>query len=115
MAQPIAPRPRIVNDKLKILRHPPLPPPETGPRSLILGSVEVPSAAMLESRTPPATTDLNGSPVDLGVLRAQTGGNANLEREILGLYLRHCPEDLAALKVADAPEARRQIAHRMVG
>jgi HPt (histidine-containing phosphotransfer) domain-containing protein len=70
---------------------------------------------MLESRTPPATTDLNGSPVDLGVLRAQTGGNANLEREILGLYLRHCPEDLAALKVADAPEARRQIAHRMVG
>jgi HPt (histidine-containing phosphotransfer) domain-containing protein len=54
-------------------------------------------------------------PVDLGVLRAQSGGDVSLEREVLALYLRHAPEDMAALKAAGDRDSRRRIAHRMVG
>jgi HPt (histidine-containing phosphotransfer) domain-containing protein len=54
-------------------------------------------------------------PVDLGVLSAQSGGDAGLEREVLALYLHHAPEDMAALKAASDRDSRRRIAHRMVG
>ncbi len=53
--------------------------------------------------------------VDLSILRAQTGGDPNLEREVLGLYLSRCVDDLARLKAADTPDGRRRAAHAMVG
>jgi HPt (histidine-containing phosphotransfer) domain-containing protein len=53
--------------------------------------------------------------LDLSILCAQTGGDPNLEREVLGLYRSRCPADLARLKAAATVEARRRAAHAMVG
>ncbi len=53
--------------------------------------------------------------LDLSILCAQTGGNPNLEREVLGLYRNRCPEDLARLKGATTADERRRAAHAMVG
>lgn len=57
-----------------------------------------------------------GAPIlDLTVLCAQTGGNDNLEREVLGLFRNRCAEELARLKAASAPEARSAAAHSLLG
>jgi HPt (histidine-containing phosphotransfer) domain-containing protein len=53
--------------------------------------------------------------VDLSILRSQTGGDTELEREVLGLYLRRAHDELARLKAATSAEERGKIAHGMVG
>jgi HPt (histidine-containing phosphotransfer) domain-containing protein len=53
--------------------------------------------------------------IDLAILRAQTGGDAALEREVLRLYLDRAPQDLARLKAAPSTEDRRRLAHLMAG
>ncbi len=53
--------------------------------------------------------------VDLSILRAQTGGDPNLEREVLGLFLTRSNGELARLKAAGTAEERRPIAHSLVG
>mgnify|MGYP000339074778 FL=1 len=68
----------------------------------------------------PMSADLSlyaeGAPIlDLTILCAQTGGNDNLEREVLGLYRNRCMEELDRLKAATEPQARRDAAHAMVG
>ncbi len=59
-------------------------------------------------------TDRDG-PVDLSILRAQTGGDPNLEREVLGLFLTRSDSELLRLKAAETAEERRRIAHALVG
>jgi HPt (histidine-containing phosphotransfer) domain-containing protein len=57
-----------------------------------------------------------GAPIlDLTILCAQTGGNDNLEREVLGLFRNRCADELARLKAAREPDARRAAAHGLVG
>ena len=53
--------------------------------------------------------------VDFSILRAQTGGDPNLEREVLGLFLTRVTSELARLKAAGEADARRRIAHGLVG
>ncbi len=53
--------------------------------------------------------------VDLSILRAQTGGDPNLEREVLGLFLTRATGELARLKAAETADARRRVAHGLVG
>jgi HPt (histidine-containing phosphotransfer) domain-containing protein len=53
--------------------------------------------------------------VDFSILRAQTGGDANLEREVLGLFLTRSSGELARLKAAESAEERRKVAHSLVG
>ena len=53
--------------------------------------------------------------VDLSILRAQTGGDPNLEREVLGLFLTRASGELVRLKAAGTAEERRRIAHGLVG
>ena len=70
-------------------------------------SVNEPSPA-----TDPADED---GAVDLSILRAQTGGDPNLEREVLGLFLTRASGELVRLKAAGTAEERRPIAHALVG
>ena len=53
--------------------------------------------------------------VDLSILRAQTGGDPNLEREVLGLFLTRANGEFARLKAAGTADERRKIAHGLVG
>lgn len=53
--------------------------------------------------------------IDLSILRAQTGGDANLEREVLGLFVTRSNGELQRLKAAKTADARRRIAHGLVG
>jgi HPt (histidine-containing phosphotransfer) domain-containing protein len=53
--------------------------------------------------------------VDLAILRAQTGGDPNLEREVLGLFLTRVTGELPRLKAAETADARRRIAHGLIG
>jgi HPt (histidine-containing phosphotransfer) domain-containing protein len=53
--------------------------------------------------------------VDLSILRAQTGGDAELEREVLGLFLTRANGELARLKAAATADERRKVAHGLVG
>ncbi len=53
--------------------------------------------------------------VDLSILRAQTGGDPNLEREVLGLFLTRSRSELDRLKAAATAAERRPIAHSLVG
>ena len=48
-------------------------------------------------------------------MRAQTGGDPNLEREVLGLFLTRCQHEFARLKAAANAEERSKIAHGLVG
>ncbi len=57
----------------------------------------------------------DGDAVDFSVLRAQTGGDPNLEREVLGLFLTRSTSELARLKAAQTAEERSKIAHGLVG
>ena len=53
--------------------------------------------------------------VDLSILKAQSGGDPNLEREVLGLFLTRSSGELARLKAAATADERRPIAHSLVG
>ena len=53
--------------------------------------------------------------VDLSILRAQSGGDQILEREVLGIYLTRASGELVRLKAAATAEERRGIAHGLVG
>ncbi|CAN5281430.1 hypothetical protein BH10PSE9_BH10PSE9_26160 [soil metagenome] len=53
--------------------------------------------------------------VELAVLRTQTGGDAKLEREVLGLYVDRAPRDFASLAAAANPDERRRLAHQIAG
>ena len=52
---------------------------------------------------------------DPSVLEAQTAGDAELGREVLGLFLTQCSTEIVRLKAATDAEARRQSAHRIAG
>ena len=54
-------------------------------------------------------------PVDLDHLARQTGGDRNLEREVLTLFLTRSAIDLDRLKTAAAGAGRRDAAHLIVG
>ena len=66
---------------------------------------------------PPSVVDpVDGDgALDLSILRVQTGGDPNLEREVLGLFLTRCSGELARLKAAETADARRRIAHGLIG
>ena len=53
-------------------------------------------------------------PVDFAHLARQTGGNKDLEREVLGLFADGIPDDLARLKMAVGVD-RQAAAHLIVG
>ncbi len=57
----------------------------------------------------------NDEAVDLSILRAQTGGDPNLEREVLGLFVTRANGELARLRTAGTADERRPIAHSLVG
>ena len=54
-------------------------------------------------------------PLDLSVLRRQSGGDAALEREVLGLFLVKAERDVAAIAAATSADQRRAAAHGLVG
>lgn len=53
--------------------------------------------------------------MDLSILKAQTGGDQNLEREVLGLFMTRARSELVRLKAAATAEERGKIAHGLVG
>jgi len=57
---------------------------------------------------------MTSAPLDLGELHQQTGGDENLAREVLQLFLVGVQADLAKL-IAAAGYERQVFAHRMVG
>lgn len=63
--------------------------------------------------TPPG--EAVATPFDAAILRQQTGGNRDLERDVLTLFLASGRDDVAYLTAAKTAEERRQIAHRLVG
>ncbi len=71
----------------------------------------------MSTNEPPIATRRSASdgPVDLSILRAQTGGDPNLEREVLGLFLTRASSEMARLKAAASAEERGRIAHALVG
>ncbi len=52
--------------------------------------------------------------IDLSFLARQTGGDADLAREVLDMFTRQVPGELQRLMAAGDQE-RREIAHRIVG
>ena len=54
-------------------------------------------------------------PFDAAILRQQTGGNRDLERDVLTLFLGSGRDDVTQLATAKTAEERRRIAHRLVG
>jgi HPt (histidine-containing phosphotransfer) domain-containing protein len=58
--------------------------------------------------------DLTPPPVDLSVLAGQSGGDADLEREVLALFAERVPADLEHIKAVSGAE-QRAAAHRIVG
>ena len=52
---------------------------------------------------------------DASILRQQTAGNRELERDVLTIFLGSCRDDANQLKAAKTAEERRRIAHRLVG
>jgi hypothetical protein len=66
----------------------------------------------------PASTDSlpqKAFPLDLDQLRAQTAGDAALEREVLALFLTKSALDLSLIEAAGTAAARRGPAHALVG
>jgi HPt (histidine-containing phosphotransfer) domain-containing protein len=55
------------------------------------------------------------APIDLTRLRHQTGNDRKLEREVLALFAEKSEADLARLLRADSDNARREVAHSLVG
>ena len=54
-------------------------------------------------------------PVDLSHLRRYTFGDANLEKEVLGLFLGQLPKTLAALSTATTERDWKMAAHTLKG
>jgi HPt (histidine-containing phosphotransfer) domain-containing protein len=54
-------------------------------------------------------------PIDLTQLRRQTGGDARLEREVLGMFAAKAAADLKRIAAAPTAAARREAAHALVG
>jgi len=54
------------------------------------------------------------SPFDLTVLVAQTGGDETLQRQILGLFLRQIPQEIARLQRSPS-DMHSDIIHRIIG
>ncbi len=54
-------------------------------------------------------------PVDLIHLSRQTGGDRDLEREVLAMFLSQCHQAVEAIAHADGERARRENAHRLKG
>jgi HPt (histidine-containing phosphotransfer) domain-containing protein len=52
--------------------------------------------------------------IDLSFLARQTGGDADLAREVLDMFTRQVPGELQRL-MASGDQERREIAHRIVG
>ncbi len=71
----------------------------------------------MSTREPPTVTGRadGEAAVDFSILRAQTGGDPNLEREVLGLFVTRCQHEFARLKAAETAEERSKIAHGLVG
>ncbi len=62
------------------------------------------------------TDSLATSPtLDLARLRAQTGGDADLERQVLGLFVAKSSRDLDLIRAAGTAAARRNAAHGLLG
>jgi HPt (histidine-containing phosphotransfer) domain-containing protein len=70
---------------------------------------------MVSGRTPDSPPAEPREALDLAVLRAQTGGDAALEREVLGLFLAKSEQDFARIASASSVDARRAPAHSLVG
>lgn len=68
-----------------------------------------------QETSPVADRPEDNGAVDMSILRAQTGGDPNLEREVLGLFLTRVTGELQRLKMAETGDARRRIAHGLVG
>jgi HPt (histidine-containing phosphotransfer) domain-containing protein len=64
---------------------------------------------------PPDSLSPKAAPLDLERLRAQTGGDAGLEREVLALFLTKSEVDLQRIVDATTAVARRESAHALVG
>ncbi|MDR3372581.1 MAG: Hpt domain-containing protein [Ancalomicrobiaceae bacterium] len=63
----------------------------------------------------PATAAPRRRPIDLVHLARQTHGNRDLEAEILALFLRQSPQQLARIAAAASPEALFEAAHQLKG
>lgn len=63
----------------------------------------------------PAAEALQVTPVDLKHLRRYTLGDADLEREILGLFFGQLPTSIAALAAAATPKDWKTAAHTLKG
>jgi HPt (histidine-containing phosphotransfer) domain-containing protein len=72
---------------------------------------------MVDERDPLPTSpgETGDTPFDPAILRQQTGGNRDLERDVLRLFLGSGRDDTSQLKAAKTAEERRRIAHRLVG
>lgn len=57
----------------------------------------------------------SGNVLDLDQLSAQTLGNPDLEREVLGLFLKHADRQIARIKNARDAAERREAAHALLG
>src|SRR5256885_11911640 len=62
-----------------------------------------------------AESPASNPPVDLAHLRAQTGGDPALEREVLMLFLAKSAADLERIVRAASPRQRAEAAHALVG
>ena len=69
----------------------------------------------IDDETPTAHRTEDNGAVDLSILRAQTGGDPNLEREVLGLFRTRARSEFARLKAAATADDRRRVAHGLVG
>jgi HPt (histidine-containing phosphotransfer) domain-containing protein len=72
---------------------------------------------MVDDRDPPmaGVGDGEDTPFDAAILGRQTGGNRELEHDVLRLFLESCRADIGQLKAAKTAEERRRIAHRLLG
>jgi HPt (histidine-containing phosphotransfer) domain-containing protein len=52
--------------------------------------------------------------IDLAFLAGQTGGDPDLAREVLAMFVRQVPAEVDRLAAA-GPAEQREIAHRLVG
>ena len=68
-------------------------------------------AAQLDQQAPPADSEH----LDIAHLRKQAMGDEALMREVLGLYVSHARDCLAALEQANAARPWREAAHALKG
>ena len=110
-------RANIVNDNLRLsVRH-----GRDGPKSTRSGPIGVSEDGQDDLRLACGSTRWRANRWRLGSARPvassapQTGGDANLEREVLGLFRSRCPADLARSRSRRTPRRAGRSAHAMVG